>query len=94
MVPRWTSSTEKHGIPRRDAVYAMAFATYIVDIADNGDGTVDRLFIGPEHAQTNRELEVIVEVAVDDSGREAKVFHVMRLGPRFTKMREEHPNGF
>jgi len=69
-------------------------ATYIVDLADNGDGTVDRLYIGPEHAQTSRELEVIVEVAIDGSGRRARVFHVMLLGPKFTRMREEYPNGF
>lgn len=94
MAPRWTDSSTKHGVPRGDAVYAMLHATYTVDLVDNGDGTVDRLFIGPEHAQTSRELEVIVEIAVDGSGREATVFHVMQLGPKFTRMREEYPDGF
>ena len=72
----------------------MLHASYVVNVADNGDGTVDRLYIGPEHAQTERELEVIVRVAVDGSGRESVVFHVMQLGPKFRKMREEYPHGF
>ena len=75
-------------------MYAMLHATYVVDLAANGDGTVDRLFIGPEHAQTARELEVIVQMAVDGSGREAQVFHVMALGPKFRRLREENPDGF
>lgn len=94
MAPRWADSTAKHGVARADAVYAMLHASYVVDIADHGDGTVDRLYIGPEHAQTAGELEVIVQVAVDWSGRESLVFHVMQLGPKFRKMREELPHGF
>jgi hypothetical protein len=74
-------------------MFAMINATYTADLRDNGDGTVDRLYIGPEHAQTDRELEVIVQLAVDCSGREAVVFHVMQLGPRFRRMREEYPHG-
>ena len=93
MAPRWTDSTGKHGVSRADAIYAMLYATYIVDIRDNEDGTVDRLYIGPRHAQTSRELEVIVKMAADGSGREAVVFHVMELGPMFRRMREENPNG-
>ena len=45
----------------------MVHATYAVQLADNGDGTEDRLYIGPEHAQTARELEIIVQVPVDGS---------------------------
>lgn len=93
MSPRWTDSTRKHGVARADAMFAMINATYTADLRDNGDGTVDRLYIGPEHAQTDRELEVIVQLAVDCSGREAVVFHVMQLGPRFRRMREEYPHG-
>lgn len=94
MAPRWADSAAKHGVARADAVYAMLHANYIVDLVDHGDGTVDRLYIGPEHAQTDRELEVIVQVAMDGSGREAFVFHVMQLGPKFQRMREEYPDGF
>ena len=67
MVPQWADSTRKHGVARADAVYAMVHATYAVQLADNGDGTEDRLYIGPEHAQTARELEIIVQVPVDGS---------------------------
>jgi hypothetical protein len=93
MTPRWTDSTGKHGVSRADAINAILNATYVVDIRANGDGTVDRLFIGPQHAQTARELEVIVNMAVDGTGREVVVFHVMELGPMFRRMREENPNG-
>jgi len=75
-------------------MYAMLHASCVVDLVDHADGTVDRLYIGPEHAQTGRELEVIVRVAVDGSRREAVVFHVMQLGPKFRRMREEYPDGF
>lgn len=93
MAPHWTESTGKHGVSRADAIYAMLHATYTRQLADLGDGTVDRLYIGPEHAQTSRELEIIVNVAIDGSGREASVFHVMPLGPKFRKVREENPDG-
>jgi hypothetical protein len=36
-------------------------------------------------------LEVIVRVAVDGSGREAVVFHVMSLGPAIRRFRQENP---
>jgi len=93
MSPRWTRSAGKHGVARGDAVYAIVHSTYTVPLRENGDGTVDRLYIGPWHAQTDRELEIIVQVPVDGSGREALVFHVMPLGPRFRRMREEYPDG-
>lgn len=92
-VPRWTDSRGKHGIPRASVGWAIAHASYITDLADNGDGSVDRLFIGPEHAQTDRELEVIVQLWTDQSGREAIIFHSMQLGPKIRRMREEHPHG-
>ncbi|WP_431031195.1 hypothetical protein [Plantibacter sp. RU18] len=91
MAPAWTNSASKHGVDRRDAMYALVYPNYVRDIEDNGDGTVNRLYIGPEHAQTTRELEVIVRVAVDGSGREAVIFHVMQLGPAIRRFREENP---
>ena len=93
MAPRWTDSASKHGVARGDAIHAMLHATYIADLAANGDGTVDRLFVGPEHAQTDRELEIIARVPIDSSGRDAVVFHVMQLGPKFRNFREENPHG-
>ena len=93
MTPRWTESSGKHGILRSSVGWAIAHATYTADLVANGDGSVDRLFIGPEHAQTDRELEVIVQLWTDNSGREAIIFHAMQLGPKVRRMREEHPHG-
>ena len=53
----------------------------------NRGGRVE-LYIGPEHDRTVRELEILVERF--DDGREAVIFHVMSLGPKFTRYREEH----
>ncbi len=48
------------------------------------------LYIGHPHAQTDREIEILVIV---DPGRcEAVVFHAMELGPKFRRFREENPN--
>ncbi|MFZ4893037.1 hypothetical protein ACL9RL_01145 [Plantibacter sp. Mn2098] len=92
MTPRWTESSGKHGVARSSAGWAIAHANYVRDLKDRGDGSVDRLFIGPEHSQTEREVEVIVQIWMDGSAREAVVFHVMQLGPKFRRMREEYPN--
>jgi hypothetical protein len=70
-------------------VYAIAHASFVATIEDPGfrGGRVE-LYIGPEHDQTVRELEILVERF--DDGREAVIFHVMSLGPKFTRYREEH----
>lgn len=70
-------------------VYAIAHATFVDTIEDSGlrGGRIE-LYIGPEHGQTARELEVLVERF--DDGREAVIFHVMSLGPKFKRYREEH----
>ena len=49
MTPLWTESSGKHGILRSSVGWAIAHATYTADLVANGDGSVDRLFIGPEH---------------------------------------------
>lgn len=92
MAPRWTESSRKHQIPQADQVWAIAHATYRAELlnASIDDGTV-WLYIGKPHAQTDAEIEVLVNVYED--GREAIVFHAMRLGPKFSRYREENPNG-
>lgn len=90
MAPHWTDSSGKHGVSRADAQYAILHSNFVRDLELNGDGTVNRLFIGPAHELTDRELEVIVRMAVDGSGREAVVFHVMELGSKFRRFREEN----
>ncbi|WP_298229470.1 hypothetical protein [Gryllotalpicola sp.] len=92
MTPGWTDSTEKHGIPRDDQVYAVVHATYSAKLPDEGSASGDVwLYIGHPHPQTDREIEILVEVFSD--GREALVFHTMELGPKFRRHREENPNG-
>ncbi|WP_294180937.1 hypothetical protein [uncultured Schumannella sp.] len=92
MAPRWTDSTGKHGIPRDDQVHAIVHATYTGKLPENGAGGGEVwLYIGRPHPQTDREIEILVEVFTD--GREALVFHAMDLGPKFRRHREENPNG-
>lgn len=92
VAPRWTDSAEKHGIPRQDQVYAIVHANYKnrLDSEKLDDGDV-WLYIGHPHAQTGREIEVLVNVYSD--GREALVFHAMDVGSKFTRYREENPDG-
>jgi hypothetical protein len=93
LAPRWTESSKKHGISQTCVGWAIAHANYTRDLADNGDGSTDRLFVGPEHEQTDREIEVIVRVWMNGSGRESVIFHAMPLGPKIRRMRQEHPDG-
>lgn len=82
----------KHGIPQADQVWAMVHPTYSTKLVGESvdDGTV-WLYIGHPHAQTDREVEILVNVYAD--GREALVFHAMELGPKYRRYREENPNG-
>jgi hypothetical protein len=92
VAPRWTDSSDKHNVPRADQVHAIVHANYTVrlDSEKLDDGTV-WLYIGHPHAQTRREIEILVNVYPD--GREALVFHAMELGPKFRRYRQENPDG-
>ena len=90
MPPKFLDSADKHGVPRADAVHAIVNATYTRNLGEGPKGGTKTLFIGPAHAQTDREIEVVVEQYLD--GRETDIFHVMELGPKFRRMREGHPN--
>ena len=69
----------------------MVHATYQAELPNESfDDGVVTLYIGPQHPQTGREIEVLVNVYSD--GRESVVFHAMRLGPKFRRYREENPN--
>jgi hypothetical protein len=89
LAPSWTRSAFKHDIPKADQVWAMVNATFQADLPGESldDGTV-RLYIGPPHAQTDREIEILVNVYAD--GREARVFHAMDLGAKYRRLREEN----
>lgn len=92
MAPRWLGSSEKHGISRQDQVYAMVHANYSARLAGESldDGDV-WLYIGNPHAQTAREIEILITVYPD--GRESVVFHAMNLGPKYRRFREDNPHG-
>ncbi|WP_348004538.1 hypothetical protein [Pseudolysinimonas sp.] len=90
MTPRWVPSSEKHGVPREDQIHAILHATYSAVTHDEGDGGTVVIYIGPAHSQTERELEVLVNIR---PGLEAVIFHAMQLGPHFRTYREEHPVG-
>lgn len=91
MAPRWERSSGKHGVERADQIYAILNATYVRQIEISGTEPRVMLYIGPEHSQTDRELEILVrEYPV--SGQEAVIFHAMQLGPKFRRYREENPN--
>ena len=93
MVPRWTDSTNKHGVPRGDQIHALLHPTYVAELVDERPqlGRI-MLFIGPPHPQTDREVEILVH-EFPSTGEEALIFHAMQLGPKYRQYREEHPNG-
>lgn len=92
MPPTWESSAFKHSdVQQAEAVYAMVHASYASYIQDEeGRPGRVRLFIGPRHAQTTDEVEILVR-EFPDSSRPTAIFHVMRLGTKFRRYREEHP---
>lgn len=92
MAPRWIDSAFRHGVSRADQIWALLHPTYQADLPGESrdDGTV-RLIIGHPHAQTDQEIEILINVYPD--GRESGVFHAMELGPKFRRYREENPNG-
>lgn len=89
MAPRWEGSAAKHGVPRGDVIYAILHAVYAAELEERPESGRIMLFIGPPHAQTEREIEVLVHEH-PATGREAVIFHAMPLGPKFRTYREEH----
>jgi hypothetical protein len=81
-------SSEKHGVPKGDQIYAILNASFATELV--GEAQVGRimLYIGPAHAQTDRELEILVH-EFPETGQEAIIFHAMDLGPKFRPLREE-----
>jgi hypothetical protein len=86
--PHWEPSSEKHGVPRESQIHAILHATFADQLAIEANGDVIMLYIGPEHPQTDREIEVLVR-RPRRSGAEASIFHAMPLGPKFRRLRED-----
>lgn len=80
MAVEFTRSASKHGISPEDAIYAIANAEASAPIKGR-DGNKDAtVFVGHPHAQTDRYIEVIVEITPP---RNLKIFHVMELTDKF-----------
>jgi hypothetical protein len=84
-------SANKHRISNEDALYAIHHATYTRRLSPDLPGTYIRLFIGFQHSQTERELEVLVR-AFESSRRRPEVFHVMWLSSKYDQYRKDYPN--
>ncbi|SFL21652.1 MULTISPECIES: hypothetical protein [unclassified Leifsonia] len=77
-------SAGKHGISEQDALYAVQHAVYSSDrVKVNNAGRPGgsrRVFVGPQHAQTERLIEVVPGGFV--------VYHVMPLGSYYRAQME------
>lgn len=93
MTPIWESSCEKHGISREEIIYVLLHAPYVANLDERPDEGRIRVYMGPPHAQTDREIEVLVH-DYPESGQRARIFHAMQLGPKFRRFREENPHGW
>ncbi|WIE58241.1 hypothetical protein DEI96_001110 [Curtobacterium sp. MCLR17_031] len=83
----FTNSAGKHGITEPDALYAIHNAEWTstrVKVHDGDPGNKRRVFIGPQHAQTERLIEVLVELVPGGF-----VYHVMPLGSYYRRVMEE-----
>ena len=89
MAPKWLGSSERHGVPPGDQIYAVLNANFVWEL--QGEAATGRimLYIGPAHAQTDREVEILVH-EFPETGQEAEIFHAMDLGPKFRRLREEN----
>lgn len=88
MAPKWLDSSARHEVPKGDQINAVLNANFVWELT--GEATTGRivLYIGPAHAQTDRELEILVH-EYPGTSREAEFFHAMELGPKFRRLREE-----
>lgn len=84
----WAGSADKWGISHEDALYAIQNAVYTstkVKVNSGDPNGQRRVFVGPQHAQTERQIEVLVEMV----GAGFVVYHVMPLGPYYRQQMEE-----
>lgn len=91
MVPVFEYSAFKHDIPRKDIVYVLLHPTYTGKLSRDSETSRVTLYIGFQHEQTERELEILVRHYYD--GRDSRIFHVNYLTSKFDDFRREYPNG-
>lgn len=85
MAVEWTSSADKHGVAREDALYAMMHAEVTAEI-EGEPGEQTNVYVGHPHGQTERYLEVI---AAHQPPRTIVIFHVMPLTDQFRYLLHE-----
>lgn len=87
----FTRSAGKHHVPQADALHAIRNAIYSstnVKSDPERPSASRRVFVGAPHGQTERLIEVLVEIVPDGF----VIYHVMPLGAYYTKqMRGERP---
>lgn len=84
----FTDSAGKHGIDGRDALYVIQNAVWTstrVKVNHGDPNGKRRVFVGPQHAQTDRLIEVLVELIPGGS----VIYHVMPLGAYDRRTTEE-----
>lgn len=75
MTVEWTTSADRHGIPREDALYAMANHEALAELEGRPEERTV-VYVGHPHGQTDRYIEVI---AAHREPRTVVVFHAMEL---------------
>lgn len=81
----FTSSADKHGIPREDSLHAMLFAEVSAEL-EGDPGEVTTVYVGHPHKQTERYIEVIAALRPP---RTIVIFHSMPLGDLYRDLLNE-----
>lgn len=82
---QFTSSADKHGIPREDSLYAIMHAEVSAEV-DGEPGEVTMVYVGHPHGQIDRNIEVI---AAHRPPRTIVIFHAMPLSDLFRHLLNE-----
>ncbi len=81
----FTTSAEKHGVSREDALYALLnYVNKAEIVGEQGEKTI--VYVGHPHAQTDRYIEVIAAHRVP---RTIVIFHAMPLTDLFRYLLHE-----
>ena len=82
---QFTSSADKHGIPRGDSLYAIMHAEASAEV-EGEPGETTMVYVGHPHGQTDRYIEVI---AAHRPPRTIVIFHAMPLSDLFRHLLHE-----
>lgn len=85
----FTDSAAKHGISEQDALYVMSRPVYTstkVKLNDGNPASPRRVFIGPQHPQTDPLIEVLIDMPRLGT---FVIYHAMPLGSHYRQQMEE-----